>query len=96
MGQNLEEKKEKSKVINYCVASVFDVLTLNHDIHPGRLQQYGTTTPMHLTLQHRLKRQFPNMHGQHPVATIGPRITFSNVVGLILGDHACVGVMALP
>ena len=32
------------------------------------------------------------MHEQHPAAAIGPHIIFSNVVGLLLGDHACVDV----
>ena len=32
------------------------------------------------------------MHGQHPEPAIGPRIIFTNVVDLLLGDHARVGV----
>ena len=36
------------------------------------------------------------MHGQHPAAAIGPRIIFSNIVGLPLGDHARAGAAPLP
>ena len=50
---------------------------------------------MHLPLQRRLKRQLPNMHGQHPGVAIGLRIIFTNVIGLLLGDHACAGAMPL-
>ena len=46
---------------------------------------------MYLPLQRRLKRRVPNMHGRHPAAVIGLRIMFSNVVGLLLDDHARFG-----
>ena len=69
---------------------------MNHDIRPGRSRQSGTTPPMNLPLQPQLKGQLPNMHGQHPAATVGPHIIFSNVIGLLLGDHNHVSAMSLP
>ena len=35
------------------------------------------------------------MHGQHPEAAIGPHGIFSDIVGLLLGDHACTGATPL-
>ena len=32
------------------------------------------------------------MHGQHPEAAIGLRLSSSNVLGLLLGNHSYVGV----
>ena len=69
---------------------------MNHDIRLGRLRKSGTAPPMHLPLQHQLKRQLPNMHGQHPAAAIGPLTIFSKVVGLLLDDHAHTGTTPPP
>ena len=46
---------------------------------------------MHVPLQRWLKGWLPNIHGRHPEPAIGPRIMFSNVVGLLLGNHASAG-----
>ena len=51
---------------------------------------------MHLLLQRWLKCQLPNMHEGHPATAIRRSIIFNNVVGLLLGNHACVGVTSLP
>ena len=59
------------------------------DILPGRLQQSRNTLPMHLPLQRRLKVLLPNMPGQYPTVMICLCIIVSNVVGLLLGNHAC-------
>ena len=52
--------------------------------------------PIHLLFQRQLERQLPNMHGRHPAATTGPCTIFSNVVGMLLGNHACTGATPLP
>ena len=62
---------------------------MNHGILPDRKQQSGNTLPMHLPLQRRLKVPLPNINGRYPAAVIGLRSIVSNVVGLILSDHAC-------
>ena len=36
------------------------------------------------------------MHGQHPAAVIRPRLSFSNIVGLLLGYHVHAGATLLP
>ena len=46
---------------------------------------------MHIGSQRQLKQQLSDMHGRNPVQAIGPRITFSKVSSLSLGDHACPG-----
>ena len=46
---------------------------------------------MYVLLQRQLKGWLINMHGQHPKPAIGPRICFTNVVGLLLGNHARAG-----
>ena len=46
---------------------------------------------MYVPLQRRLKGLLPNMHGQHPEPAIGLCITFINVVGLLIGNHARAG-----
>ena len=48
-------------------------------------------TPMHLPIQHQLKGYLLNMHGRHPDVAIWLRIIFSNLIGLLLGDHARTG-----
>ena len=50
---------------------------------------------MHATLQRRLKGLLSNMHGQHPKPAIGLCIIFINIVGLLLGDHACTSATPL-
>ena len=69
---------------------------MNNDIHPGRLWQYVTTTPMHLGSQRWLKRQLPNMHGRHPAPAIGRSIIFHVVIQPLLGDHVRAGAAPLP
>ena len=51
---------------------------------------------MHLLLQRRLKRRLSNMHRRHPAAVTGPDIIFSNLVSLLLGDHARAGATPSP
>ena len=46
---------------------------------------------MHVLLQQRLKGWILNMYGQHPKPAMGLCIILINVVGLLLGDHACTG-----
>ena len=48
-----------------------------------------------MLLHRRLTEWLPHMYGQHPTPAIGPRIIFTNVVGLLLGNHAHVGVTSL-
>ena len=60
----------------------------NHENYMSQSWHLKTMLPMHLPLQCRLKGWLPNMHGRHPEPTIGPYIIFSNIVGLLLGNHA--------
>ena len=46
----------------------------------------------HVPLQRHLKGWLTNMFGQHPGPTIGPHIIFTNVVVLLIGNHARAGV----
>ena len=60
---------------------------MDHDVRRGRLQQSGTTTPMHLGSQRPLTGCLTNMHGRHPFAAKGPGGIFHNISGLLLAKH---------
>ena len=63
----------------------------NHDAEPSRSRYLRTKSPMYLLLQCWLTGLVFNMHGLHSEPTIGPRIIFSNLIGLLLGNHARAG-----
>ena len=51
---------------------------------------------MHVGSQRLLVGWISNLHGQYPEPVKGTSILFANVLGLLIGDHACVGATPLP